>query len=298
MHYHLAVAVQLPFADLDDLLALRAPRPFCYRWLSPFLVRLGVSAGFDARSVVSVFEWGSFVLLYYLFRAYLGLFVHRVRAAYTALSIYFVLPFVFILPQPYTVWFPWDIPSVCFFTALLYLWQRRQWSLWYPVFVLGTLNRETTFFLLPLLLITALRERTRKSLFLHVAATGLVWLVAKGALAFAFRAADGPAWLEWNHHESGVTHWQDNLARWSDPSLWPFLCSALGFLWLLAWHLRKATPPGQLRNALVILPVYFAGVLLFGNVVEHRVYGDLIPVVLAPVLSFSTGAPESRATTS
>jgi len=286
MHYHLAVAVQLPFADLEDLLALRAPRPFCYRWLSPFLLRLATSAGLDARTAVSVLEWGSFLLLYYLFRAYLGLFVHRVRAAYAAFSVYFVIPFVFILPQPYTVWFPWDIPSVCFFTSLLILWQKRQWWLWYPVFLLATLNRETTLFLLPLAALIALRERPARHLLVHVAATSVVWIAAKGALAFAFRFASGPAWLEWNHYEAATTHWQENLARWSDPSLWPFLCSALGFLWLLGWHLRRKVPPGQLQDAWIIVPVYVVGVFLFGNMVEHRVYGDLIPVVLAPLVSW------------
>ena len=294
MHYHLAVAVQLPFADLDDLLALRAPRPFCYRWLSPFLLRVAVAAGVESRTAASALEWGSFLLLYYLFRAYLGLFMHHVRAAYAAFSIYFVLPFVFILPQPYTVWFPWDIPSVCFFTALLTLWHKRLWRLWYPVFLLATLNRETTLFLLPLALLTVRSERSQGRLLAHVAATAVTWIAAKGALAYAFRSANGPAWLEWNHYDATTTHWQENLSRWSDPSLWPYLCSALGFLWILAWHLRPATPPGTLRDAWIILPVYVVGVFLFGNMVEHRVYGDLIPVVLAPLLVWSGPEGGSR----
>lgn len=287
MHYHLAVAVQLPFANLDALLAFRAPRPFVYRWLSPFLLWAATRAGVEPGTATAALEWSSFFLLYYLFRAYLGMFMERVRAAYAAFSIYFVIPFVFILPQPYTVWFPWDIPSVCFFTALLYLWTKREWRLWYPVFLLATLNRETTLFLLPLGLLSLRRERYAAALGRHVVATILLWVAAKGVLAYAFRDAEGPLWLEWNHHAQSITHWQENLTRFTEPGLWPYLCSALGFLWLLAWHLRKSTPAGPLRDALAIVPVYLVGVLLFGNVVEHRVYGDLIPVVLAPLLVLS-----------
>jgi hypothetical protein len=297
MHYHLAVAVQVPFADLDLLLAFRAPRPFCYRWLSPAVLHLVTQMGPTATTAASAVEWACLVALYYVFRAYLGRFMDAVRAAYAALSIYFVMPFVFIIPQPYTVWFPWDIPSVVFFTALLYLWHRQLWSGWYVVFLLGTLNRETTLFLLPLCALTVRSEGYPRRLLGHLAATAVLWAAVKGSLAWWFKAHDGPLWLEWNHYDGAQSHWQQNLSYWSQPYLWPYLLSAVGFLWLLAWHLRRAAHP-YLRQALVIVPFYGLGVLLFGNVVEHRVYGDLIPVVLAPVLVWATGtagvsAPEA-----
>lgn len=283
MHYHLAVAVQLPFAHLDKLLAGTAPRPFCYRCLSPLMLRLGVNAGLSLNSAVACLEWGSFVALYYAFRACLRPFVASASAAYAAFAVYFVVPFVFIIPQPYTVWFPWDIPSVVFFAVLLALWQRSLWRFWYPVFLFATINRETTLFLLPLLSLAYVLDGLRRSLLVHMLATGVLWCVTKAALAWWFKAQAGPRWLEWNQYDGSTTHWQDNLSRFGDGSLYPYLLSAVGFLWLLTWPLARSFPPA-LRRTLVIIPFYLAGVFLFGNVVEHRVYGDLIPVILCPLL--------------
>jgi hypothetical protein len=292
MHYHLAVAVQVPFADLQDLISFRAPKPFCYRWLTPALLNLLTRLGLSPQSAVAAFEWGSLCCLYYLLRAYLGLFMSSKRAAYAALSGYFVVPFVFIIPQPYTVWFPWDVSSVCFFTALLYLLYRERWVLWHAVFLAGTLNRETTLLLLPLfLLLLKVRGASRERL-LHLCASALVWVAAKGALAWWFKAHSGPWMLEWLHRDQTRAHWRVNLDQLTDPSLWPYLLSALGFLWILAWHLRKVSADPFLRAGLVILPPYALSVFLFGNMAELRVYADLIPVVLAPVIS-AVVTPES-----
>lgn len=283
MHYHLAVAVQLPFAGLDELLAGTAPRPFCYRLLSPSLIQLAGGLGLAPHAATALLEWGSLFVLYYLFRGYLAEFLPTGQAAYSALSIFFVLPFVFIVPQPYTVWFPWDFPSLCFFTGLLWIVSRRAMHLWYPVFFLATLNRETTIFLLPLLARVAWRDGWATRWRVHLVATAGLWALVKGALALWFRDRAGPALVEWSHQGDGGTHWRENLSSWSEPAFWPYLLSAVGFLWILVLHLRRFAPP-PLRDAQLILPGYVLGVFLFGNVVEHRVFGDLIPVLLAPLL--------------
>jgi hypothetical protein len=283
MHYHQAVAVQLPFADLYDILSLQTPRPFCYRLLTPGCLKLLTWGGASPEFAAAAFEWGSLVLLYYLFRTYLRTFVGGVLAAYLALGVYFVLPFVFIIPQPFTVWFPWDILSVGFFTAGLHLLHGERWRWWYPVFALGTLNRETTVFLLLVAwLWFGLRGWTRGRR-RHLALSALLWIGLKAALAWVFRGQAGPWIAEWNHHGEAQAHWRQNLEQLSDPALWPYLFSCLGFVWFLAWHLRKQVHEPCLQRALVVVPVYGLCVALFANVAEHRIYADLIPVVLAPV---------------
>lgn len=284
MHYHLTAALQLPFADLQDLLEFRSPRPFCYRLFTPSCLWL-VSRGFlSPETAVAGFEWGAFVLLYYVYRAYLREFMHGALAAYAALSVYFVIPFVFIIPQPFTVWFPWDIPSVCFFTAGLHLLYRERWAAWYVVFLLGTLNRETTVFLLPVFLLGLWTRGYSRRRAVHLAVSAVAWLSLKGVLAWLFRSQSGPWLAEWNHHAQVLSHWRENLGHLSDLALWPYLLSALGFVWILAWHLRGRVHDPFLRGALAVVPMYVLCVFLFANLAEHRIYADLIPVVLTPVL--------------
>lgn len=284
MHYHLAVAVQLPFADLTHLLEFRAPKPFCYRVFTPACLRFLTQWGASPEEAASAYEWGALVALYYLFRAYLREFLTSAQAAYAALAIYFVVPFVFIVPQPFTVWFPWDIPSVCFFLAGLHLLYLERWVAWYGVLLVGTLNRETMVFLLPIMALALWRRGFTRVRAAHVVASAVLWLAVKGVLAWSFRNQSGPWVAEWTHRAQDLTHWRENLGQLADPTLWPYLLSALGFVWILAWHLRKRVADSFLRSALVVVPLYFACVFLFANIAEHRIYADLIPVVLAPVL--------------
>src|SRR5467141_3903723 len=99
-----------------------ASTPYQYRVLVPWIVRAAV----EMHLIRPESEMAMFV----------GLQV-------VALSVYAILPFnYFNLP-----YYPYDVPSVVFFTLGLILIHDRNWVWFYPLFGIATLNRETSIFL-------------------------------------------------------------------------------------------------------------------------------------------------------
>src|SRR5262249_45588550 len=106
----------------EALAAGVASTPHQYRALVPWMVRGAMAAGLVKPDVpldgFMAIEVVAFVLLAFAFRRYLSLFItDRVLASAMALSLYAVLPFNYYNGSFY----PYDIPSVLFFTVGLFL---------------------------------------------------------------------------------------------------------------------------------------------------------------------------------
>ena len=284
MHFYLAASTELPFAKLAAILQFDTPRPFVYRVLTPWILGGLMRLGLEAQTAVVYFTWASFFACYYAFRLYLSDYLGKTRAAFGALSIFYVLPFVFIIPQPLNIWFPWDLPSVLFFICGLHFIYARQWLWWYVILILGTLNRETTGFLLPLLLMVPERSRLKIALTRPFLISAGLWLAIKIALTVYFADRPGAILVEWLHRDRDVSHLRENANLILDFTIWPYLLSTLGFAWVLAWMLRPRLRNDFLRHALWLSLPYACCVFLFANIGEQRIYGDLIGLVLTPVV--------------
>src|SRR5262249_37161243 len=149
--YELRVCIPPPDHGLDSpesLVAGTASTPYQYRVLVPLLVRgllythvVDPSTQLIAFAVIQVL---ALILLAFVFRAYLSRLVpDPVVCSTAALTLFAVLPFnYFNLP-----YYPYDIPSVLFFTLGLLLIYEQKWAWFYPLFIAATINRETSIFL-------------------------------------------------------------------------------------------------------------------------------------------------------
>ncbi len=152
-----------------------AATPYQYRVLVPFLVRqltLPTAGGPAAlKSGYWVAEFLALVALGFAVRGYLALFIRdRALASILALSTYALLPFNYRIQDFY----PYDVPSMLFFTVGLILIHERRWRLFYPLFVVATINRETSIFLTAATaLIWSGREPVRETA-VHVLGQGVV----------------------------------------------------------------------------------------------------------------------------
>lgn len=184
----------------------------------------------------------------------------------------------------------YDIPSVLFFTAGLLAIKRNRLTLFYPLFVLATLNKETSCFLSVAFL--ALRwQRGRRAAASHVAAQAVLWFGIKAILSYG--AGQGAASTFWwalprNVQALGSLKEYDVL----------LLLSTLGFLPVVTLALWRFVEDRDARRlALVALP-FVGGMFLVGWVEEVRIYGELLPVLLpASVLGinglvFGTSHPD------
>lgn len=174
--------------------------------------------------------------------------------------------------------YPYDLPSLAFFTAgLYYIYTRRFWPL-AAVMFLGTFNRETTLFLIGIYLLDAASTvnsdqvsslRTRFTLgnisWVRVALLAGIWIIIKASLAHRFA-----------HNSRGEDYIRisENLHRLK-PRLLPTLLNICGYLIPVLWVMRNRLRPVRFANYLYIFPVWVAVMFVSGVILETRIYGEL-----------------------
>jgi hypothetical protein len=175
--------------------------------------------------------------------------------------------------------FLYDLPSLTFFAAAMYLMYFRRHRIYFAgIFVLATINRETTLLLLPLYMLNEAVEEGRLQWPLVLRARTL-WVVV-------------PLVLVWGGWQIFIRHlFAQNVSEfyprinWNVKSLvapqaWPQLLSACGYLLLFVVVMRRRIIDPRLRAWLWLLPVWFMFMFVYGILIETRVFGELIPFVV------------------
>lgn len=176
---------------------------------------------------------------------------------------------------------PYDLPSVAFFAGGIAVIVAESFWWLYPLFAVSTLNRESTLFLIVLLLLyrsgqlTCAELRARRGLLLvmHCVLLCAVWMTLRMLVHHLFPyAAAGTG----THVAGFEIHVIDNIGYIFRPYYWTSFLSMFGFTWLfvyLHWH---DVPGKALRRALWIGPIYLLAMYVVGVLSEIRIFGELI----------------------
>jgi hypothetical protein len=170
---------------------------------------------------------------------------------------------------------PYDVPSLLVFCASLYaLVTNRVW-LFYPLFVVGTLNRETTIFLVPFLLLF------RRNWAWHAIPLIAIWFGEKSWLHhhFALNPRD-PSGADLFMLRIG-----QNLRDIVKPHMWGALASPFGFLWpvfLLGFRRIRNLPLARATAGVLVL--WVAGMLMVGQITEVRIFTEM-SALMAPCVA-------------
>ncbi|MBV8632274.1 MAG: hypothetical protein JOZ83_15205 [Silvibacterium sp.] len=175
--------------------------------------------------------------------------------------------------------FIYDLPSLAFFSAAMYLIYFRKPFAWFAmVFLVATINRETTLLLLPLYLIDqavddgqidwprAIAPATLGRV-LPLAAFWITWQMFVHHL-FAHNPSEFYPRLNWN------------IKSLLAPYAWPQLLSASGYLLIFVVAYRKRISDPQLRAWFLIVPIWCLFMFVYGILIETRVFGELIPFLV------------------
>jgi hypothetical protein len=171
---------------------------------------------------------------------------------------------------------------VFFFATGWYLLLKRRWVLFYPLFAIAVLNRETCLTLTGLYAFTAYRRVPMRTLLAHVVAQCAVWGAIKTGLWFAM-APHGHQLYSDSLEKNRYTLTQllgmrgDSLKVVAKFLLW------CGGLWAALPFVTKDQPEPVRRSLWVIGP-FFLGMVFVGTLREMRIYGELIPIVTTPCL--------------
>ena len=271
------LAPELAENSPETLIAGLGSTPYQYRALVPMAVRglleAGVVAPGSERLVLALIEAIAWLLLGYAFRRLLrGFMTSAAIASACALSIYFVLPFHYFNQ----VFFPYDIPSVLLFTTGLVLLRERRWGWYALVFAVATLNRETSIFLTLAFLAVFAGEYSRQRLAAGAASQLLVWAAIKIGLwlLYSDNATSGPGLFAYQLRVNLATIFEAPLAVIG-------AMSVFGATWIAVLGWRHRIADRFLMRLLLVTPVFVAGMLIVGFVVEKRIYGEVVPIILS-----------------
>ena len=278
--YELRVCFPPPDHGSDSpeaLVAGTASTPYQYRVLLPWVVRgaleLHLIRPESQMAVFAGIQTLALLLLGFVFRRFLSRFItDPVLASVMALTIYAVLPFnYFNLP-----YYPYDIPSVLLFTVGLLLIYDRRWRWFFPLFVIATLNRETSIFLAVATAFVLFDQIPFATLSSIVGSQLAIWSVIK---AFLWIVYQQNRWMGYGLYQFQL---KVNAATlWNYPIKGVIALATWGCLWLavVIWHRR--IHDAFLKRTLWTVPVFIAGMMFAGFVIELRIYGEVLPIVLA-----------------
>jgi hypothetical protein len=174
------------------------------------------------------------------------------------------LPFLFLYNH-----YVYDPATLLLFAVASLLLAQKRFVLFYPVFLLAALNKETSILLLPVFLLAAYRDMKRPLLAAHLASLALLWLAVKAFVSARFASNPG-AFLEFHLFDH-------NLALLEHPLALSYaLVVTLFFGWLAARN-WSAKPLLARQGFLVIIGSQAVMALFFGYLDELRQYYEAMP---------------------
>ena len=239
--------------------------------------------------IVSLISFSA--ICYFCFKLYRAVSLRRSLEFLLFPVLIFVLLWTYVLHIEANFSYPYDLPSLAFFTAGIYFIYQRQFLPLVLVMLVGTFNRETTLFLIGIYILDSasltrtgpsarFRARFNRALipWARVAFLSALWLSVKLLLAFTFRA---------NDRSEDLNHIADNLLRVVTPKYWPLPSTSEVISSLFSWIFHSRLRPQRFANYLYVLAPWVLIMFFEGIIVETRIYGELsCYVAIAAVLLF------------
>jgi hypothetical protein len=280
-----------------QILSGNAPRPFATRALMPMAVRAisavspewfknKLAATIHARKLPKMINWDtrydyllfiSLVIVFWLLFGLCLVFRQSVRFFYSLdASAADILPVcgllmvpLFFVTSSIAVYDPLSI--FLFALALLAIGSGKDF-LFYVVFLLGTLNKETSIFLVLVFFLRKYEDGPIRNALIHGLIQTMCWLTIIAIVNYAFK--DLPGSLFWWNLPHNL-----NLLFSEPPD--HLICLALAYAGLCYLVFRGwERKPKFLRNALVVAGIpFFIANCLFGSLAEMRPFYEFLPLL-------------------
>jgi hypothetical protein len=183
----------------------------------------------------------------------------------------------YFMPTSHVFRYVYDLPSLGFFACGLYLiYRKRHPMLFAIVFIIGTLNRETTLFLLFFFLISSLLVDEK-----------IVWKRAFSLRVLGTVLPLAIFWLGWHvwvtRHFAGLDSESKpravgNLIALAWPFMWPGMAAVAAYTLPILLFFKSRTRSLELRLWLWVVPLWAVFMFFYGMFVEVRLFGELIPL--------------------
>lgn len=291
----------LPF-DVDDMIEGKYRKPYVYRTLVPTTIRIisniipesvhkntenfvrqnpKLNATFDNLEwqkepalkffISSAFMILSFIAFGYLIPNFVFLFTDIAR---TYLNKIFISGLSLVLLPGFFLYGShiYDPPQLFFFALALYVLYKQKFNLFYPLFVLVTVNKETSLLLVGVFFFYFFRKISEKKFIYLVILYVFTFLAIRVFITYVFSENEGP-FLEYHFIEHNLR------IRYSLIAL--TMNSGFFILLMLLNFLKWKTKPEFIKTSfwVIFLPT-FVLTIFFGYVDELRVYYELYPILI------------------
>lgn len=249
--------------------------PFQFRILFPALVN-GLKWMLPFLDLESAYYFLTFVLTFGLlsvYRKFLGLFRAHVGSLVPLLILY---PLFWNHSVLHGLFVPSDLAALFFLTAGLVLIYRKKWLYFYALYILAVFNRETAIYLTLAMIVTAGGRMKAKQVILHTLAQLCLWTSIKYLLLVVY--SDGMDGLYLDSLTWNLKYFEDLVTLKNGAIFWVTL---FGLIWIPGLTRWKTQPVFVRRLFYVLIPA-FGAMFFAGQVMETRVFTDLVVVVTTP----------------
>ena len=259
---------------------------FQFRVLAPLVARglshaIPLDPAWIFKGLTGLFVLGSLLA----YREYLSNFIERRFASVFAPVIVYPMLWNYCLLN--RIYFPFDVPGILLFIIGCHLIYRGNWSWYYFALVLATLNHEASCLLILIFWLWVRGTMRGARLHRHIWSQVAIAVAVKVVLRLALDG--GLEEISWLHVIRGYLRFNAivlvDMVTLQGSALkdWAKLGLAFGGLWMaLPFLLRRM--PRFLMMSLWSGVVLVVAMVCGGIVDEVRAYGQMIPVVLTPVL--------------
>jgi len=273
-------------ATPDKLIDFTARLPFGQRLLLPAMGHFLIwFFPLSASQAFFILEIGFTSLLFFALKYLLQQEFASETATWLSWLFILLLPLMSVINYRLTIgeqatfYYPYDTPTL-FFLITGFLWcLQRKWFFLIPFIFLATFNRESA--LLMVLLIPALHWQSWRQIIKPLTWAFIAWFVAR-MIIFLLVAHQSGSFLEWYFRQSTQTHFAVNLF-WllNDQNILFFIFCFAGLP--LFWFAFYDYIPPNYQPIRYVALFYFLTLLLVGNIMEARVFGEIMALLYLPV---------------
>ena len=298
-YYFLLTNEYYPPAYAYKIANFEADKVFQKRFLIPifadFLSKNSLFS-FD-KSLKLITVLCTFGLLYY-FKKLLEIFSNGISSHYWCLLLLIPVGWNYMFIN--SIYHAYDIPSLFFFCACLYLFLNKNYILFYITFTIATLNRESTCFItvsLVLLLYKIKFDYSLKSNFLrntylikHILIQTTLWSSVVLLISWLLKNSPGYSYESTYSMKIFISNLWKGLPSWPFLNTDDFFCNPRCFItlfgctWLLIPFLWKYVPM-DCKKLLLLIPIYMIPAILYANLMETRIYHELNVIISLAVIS-------------
>jgi len=303
-YYFLYTHEYYPPAQSIRIANFDAAKVFQKRFLAPVLAQaLSATTSISFDHSLKIIVLLATIALIYGFKEMLNLFVSDNIFLY--MSIYVLVPISWNYIALNSIFHAYDIPAISSYCWGVVLFMRNKFLLFYILFIISTLNRESSCFITISILLLKFDYnfkdkknyffeilKMNKFLFKHIFFQFLIWLTLVFSIKILVKYNPGSFYEKTFSMLHFIECLIENKACWPylDPNsffsnprcfLTLFLC-----LWIIIPLLWRYIPSSS-KKLLLLIPIYLIPCIMYANLMESRVYHELnIIISLVSVLGF------------